>query len=205
MIAAVIFDLFGTLLDISHDSRPFDKLARLSDNYRQSIETALTSDQPTLYDFAAHIDVDANTEIERLQAALDADIQRVLPFDDAIPTLATLRKHQIKTAVISNLASPYKQPFFNLAIDGYVDAVVFSCDCGYIKPNRQIYELALRELGCAPAECVMVGDSFRSDVDGPSRVGIMGIHIVRDEKSSRAQCAVTSLQSVLAKCNITKG
>ena len=203
MTAAVIFDLYGTLLQIPHDSRPFDQLARRAAKYRPAIEFALTSSNPTLSDFAANIGLQPQTDASQLQSQLDADIRNIQPFGDAITTLKKLKQHEIKTAVISNLATPYKQPFAHHEFDDLVDVTVFSCDCGQMKPSPEIYQLAAKQLGCDIKDTVMVGDSLRSDVDGPSQIGILGMHLVRDGRSSSAQTVITSLHSVLAKCNIT--
>lgn len=205
MTAAFIFDLYGTLLNISHDSRPFDQLARRADKYRPAIEFALTSSNPTLADFAANIGLQPQPDVPQLQSQLDDDIHKIHPFRDAITTLKTLKQHGIKTAVISNLATPYKQPFAYHEFDDLVDVKVFSCDCGQMKPSREIYELAAKQLGCDRNDTLMVGDSLRSDVNGPSQIGIMGLHLVRDGRSSSAQTVITSLHSVLTKCNITTG
>lgn len=203
MTASIIFDLYGTLLQISHDSRPFDQLARRAAKYRPAIELALTSSNPTLSDFAANIGLGPQSDVLQLQSQLDDDIRRIQPFDDAIPTLKMLKQHGITIAVVSNLATPYKQPFAQHGIGDLVDVAVFSCDCGEKKPNPAIYQLAAERLECDANDIVMVGDSLRSDVDGPSQVGIMGMHLVRDGRSSSAHTVITSLHSVLAKCNIT--
>lgn len=203
MTAAVIFDLYGTLLHIPHDSRPFHQLARRAAQYRLALESALIRNHPTLADFAADICLPSQRDIPRLQSQLDDDIRNIQPFSDAITTLKKLHQYEIKTAVISNLATPYKEPFTNHELDELVDVTVFSCDCGHAKPSPEIYRRAINQLGCDANDCLMVGDSFRSDVDGPAQVGIAGLHLVRDGRSSVARTVITSLDAVLAKCNIT--
>ncbi len=203
MTKAVIFDLYGTLLQIPYDSRPFDQLARRADKYRPALESALTSSNPTLAGFAANIGLQPQHDVPQLQSQLDDDIRNIHPFSDAIPTLEKLKQYGIKTSVISNLATPYRQPFVNHNFNELVDVTVFSCDCGHMKPNPEIYQLAAKQLKCDASDVLMVGDSFRSDVDGPSQIGIMGLHLVRDGRSSSAQTVITSLHAVIAKCNIT--
>ena len=205
MTTAVIFDLYGTLLQLPQDSRPFHQLARRCANadYRSAITAALIQDNPSLAEFASNISLPPQDDLVALESSLDDDLRHVQPFADAIPTLNSLNSHGIKTAVISNLATPYKQPFVDHDLNQIVDVTVFSCDCGLMKPNPEIYTYTLRKLGVTASETVMVGDSFRSDVDGPSRAGITGVHLVRNGGSSRAQSVVSSLQAILQKYNRT--
>ena len=203
MPAAIIFDLYGTLLRIPHDSRPFHKLARRAAHYRPAIEIALTASNSSLSIFAANIGLEIQPDIGQLQLQLDDDIRKIQPFGDAITTLKRVKQYGIKTAVISNLATPYKLPYFDYQLDELVDVTVCSCDCGKTKPNPHIYQLAATQLGCEISDMAMVGDSLRCDVNGPSQMGMMGVHLVRDGRSSPAQTVITSLHSLLKKCNIT--
>lgn len=199
MAAAVIFDLYGTLVHFPRDSRPFLEVARRNPDadVRSAIETSLTTDNPTLADFAARIGVESQDDLPVLNAALQDDIAAVKPFADARPTLSELRKRGIPIAVISNLGTPYKQPFFTYQLDKFFDVAVFSCDCGLLKPDFRIYDIALKQLGTSPANTIMVGDSFKSDVEGPSKIGMKGIHLVRSGGVSNAACVVSSLDAVL--------
>ncbi len=52
---------------------------------------------------------------------------------------------------------------------------VYSSDVGYRKPQRQIFELALRHLEVEPDQAVFVGDSFHDDVGGARRAGMYSV------------------------------
>ena len=133
MTTAVIFDLYGTLLDFSHDWRPFPQLAQRSFDVRAALETALTTDNPTLSHFALRIGIPHPNDLQSLDAGLAADIAAIQPFEDVLSTLDEIKKRGIRTAVISNLATPYKQPFFGYRLETMIDVAVFSCDCGLTK------------------------------------------------------------------------
>jgi HAD superfamily hydrolase (TIGR01458 family) len=45
------------------------------------------------------------------------------------------------------------------------------------KPEREFFELALRELGLAPHEAAMVGDDAEADVAGAQIAGLKGIQV----------------------------
>ena len=199
MIAAVIFDLYGTLLRLPRDSQPYYKLAcrHPCGDIRPALESALTKQFPTLADFAASIGLPPQDDISTLERELQVDISLIRPFEDAIPTLVALKQRGVLIAMISNLATPYKQPFATHKLDDIVDVTVFSCDSGTLKPNPEIYQIAIEALGTTADQTIMVGDSFKADVDGPSKIGITGIHLVRSGKSSRAARVISSLEAVL--------
>ena len=53
--------------------------------------------------------------------------------------------------------------------------LVTSEEVGAEKPDRRMFETALKKLGVAANEAIMVGDSVEKDIDGAERVGIHGI------------------------------
>jgi putative hydrolase of the HAD superfamily len=57
------------------------------------------------------------------------------------------------------------------------DSVVFSCIAGYVKPERQIYELALSRLDATPAESVFVGDGGSDELEGAKSLGMATVMI----------------------------
>lgn len=198
MIKSIIFDLYGTLLQLTQDSTPFLKLARRNStlDFQNAIKIALTNHCPTLDEYANLINLEQQKDFESLEEILHDDLQHVELYPDSIPTLKALKKSNIRTAVISNLATPYKKPFSNHKLEKFFDAVIFSCDCGYMKPNPQIYKLALDRLGSIPHETIMVGDSLKSDVIGPSKLGIVSYHLVRSDRTNSSLTDISSLDSL---------
>ena len=83
--------------------------------------------------------------------------------------------------MISNLATPYKKPFYTLGLSKYFDVEIFSCDCGLKKPDEAIYRLALKQLDSVPEKTLMIGDTYKADVIGPQAIGIQGILLNRAE------------------------
>jgi HAD superfamily hydrolase (TIGR01549 family) len=100
------------------------------------------------------------------------------PFDDAIETLETLCARGYRLGCVTN--RPFSGPAFlveltELGLTPYFDALVASCDVGYMKPHAKIFEHTLGELAVAPEEAVMVGDSLIADVGGAQALGMTGI------------------------------
>ena len=196
MIDAVIFDLFGTLIHLPRDTNPYLQLCRaIGDSSR--IRQSLVVDAPTLADFCDHLGVSHPPNLPDIQRDLDADIDRAETFPETLAVLQTLRERGLRVALISNLASPYKRAVVRLNLESYFDTILYSCDLGIAKPDPEIYRDALSKLNATADSTLMVGDSQRSDVDGPMAVGIHGFLIDRNGESSgdsilRALTDVTS-------------
>lgn len=181
MTRAVIFDLYGTLLYLVQNSQPYLRLLEELQWPRllAGVQQAFIADAADLAAFCRHLQRDPPAGIERWEAALAADLESAELFADTMPVLDTLRTNGLRIGVISNLATPYKLPFVTLGLADRVDATVFSCDLGIAKPQPEIYQTALEQLGVSAAETLMVGDSLRSDVHGPAELGIRGLLLDR--------------------------
>jgi len=54
----------------------------------------------------------------------------------------------------------------------YFRSVIFSCRVGYIKPEKEIYEICLSELGVLPGEAIFVGDGGSTELRGAKELGM---------------------------------
>ena len=99
-------------------------------------------------------------------------------YDDAIPVLDELRRHDIRIGLISNGQRDLEEFATHHALD--VDAVVGSKAHGRVKPHASIFVAALQALDAEPDETAMVGDSYEDDIEGARALGIRGILLDRD-------------------------
>lgn len=189
MIEAVIFDLYGTLIRLDRDTRPYLRFARLvrPDDPQAVVRRSLLTDSQGLGDFAARLGVPRPSAATALEADLERDIQSARTFDDTAETLAALRSRGLKLGLISNLAAPYKKPFYRHGLAGSFDAILFSCDVGQRKPEPEVYLRIAKELGIHPEGAVMVGDSLRSDYYGAMAVGMAAVLLRRTDKGRTAR------------------
>ena len=81
-----------------------------------------------------------------------------------------------------------------------LNEIFISEDVGYEKPDKRFFEpviTKLNEYGIDKSECIIVGDSESSDVQGGINAGIRTVHYTND-MSSRADEIISDLSLVLA-------
>ena len=170
MIASVIFDLFGTLIHLPRDTKPYLQLCRaISDSSR--LRESLVVEAPTLADFCDHLGVSHPPNLSDIQRDLGADIDLAETFPESLAALQTLRERGLRVALISNLASPYKRAVVRLDLESYFDTILYSCDIGIAKPDLDIYRDALTKLNATAESTLMVGDS-QPDVGAARNAGM---------------------------------
>ena len=117
-------------------------------------------------------------------------------YEDALPVLHELRRHELKIGLISNGQRDLEEFTEHHLLD--VDTVVGSKAHGRIKPHASIFVAALEALGVAPAETVMVGDSYEDDIEGARALGIRAILVDRDGVRLDAEDRIDTLLALPA-------
>ena len=100
-------------------------------------------------------------------------------FEDVTPTLRALSQRGLKLGVISNWDDRLRPLLHTLQLAGWFDSIVVSCEVGASKPERAIFEVAVRQLEVPAAAILHVGDSFEADVAGAEAAGLQGLQIDR--------------------------
>ena|SRR3989338_2620889 len=199
-VKAVIFDLYGTLIYLAEETKPHERLfadigLQTPDEVKQARRIALTENFNTLADFVKRINKikrDAGTKIKsdieidiaQYEQELEAEKASASLYSETKSVLGDLRKRNIQVGLISNLASPYKEPFFKLGLAEYFDGVIFSCDAGFKKPDKRIYQKIIGMFNLNPAQALMTGDKVYADVDGPKSIGMNAVYLDRKNPSS---------------------
>lgn len=96
-------------------------------------------------------------------------------YPDTLQVLSNLRERGLALAAVVN--SPYSADLLrrDLATHGigrFFDAVICSCEVGYLKPHAAPFERALRALCARPSDAAMVGDSLDEDVRPAHALGM---------------------------------
>lgn len=93
-----------------------------------------------------------------------------------VKTVAELRSHGIKVAVLSNSwgSAPF-DPYARFQLSEHYDAVVISDQVGLRKPDPEMFALALARLALSGDQCVFVDDVARYLVPAKA-LGMVTIH-----------------------------
>lgn len=189
---AVIFDLYGTLVD-NFSFREHERVIRdmssalgltegdfvplweetLPDRHIgqfMSIEDNLRHICETLGVSADKEDMSAATEIR-----LRFSRRSLVPRPEAVDTLGALRNGGHKIGLISDCASDVPGLWSETPFEPLVDVPVFSCAVGLKKPDPKIYRLTCEKLGVAPADCLYIGDGSSKELSGARRVGMRAV------------------------------
>jgi HAD superfamily hydrolase (TIGR01509 family) len=127
-------------------------------------------------------------ELETYLEASQSDwLAREAVHPDVHALLEGLRVRGLRLAIVSNCATPRR--FVDPALEeqgllARVDAVVFSCEVGKVKPHPAIFRRALDEVGARAEDSFFVGDRLYHDVLGASRLGmrtVLATWFVEDE------------------------
>jgi HAD superfamily hydrolase (TIGR01549 family) len=122
-------------------------------------------------------------------------------YEDALPALEELRRHDLKIGLISNGQRDLDEFAAHHALD--VDAMVGSRSHGRTKPHPSIFVAALRSLEVGPAEAAMVGDSFEDDIEGARALGIRAILLDRDGRHLDAEDRIDTLLALPAALGLS--
>jgi putative hydrolase of the HAD superfamily len=99
-------------------------------------------------------------------------------YDDVLPCLDLLSAYRL--AVISNGDSGQQRRKLERAgIASRFESVVISGDVGVYKPDPEIFERSLQELGEPAREAVYIGDHLEADALGAQGVGMRAIWLAR--------------------------
>ena len=129
---------------------------------------------------AMGVDVEGSFDVVDAEFASREQGKQFQIHPDAEDTLRQIKEKGIKIGLVSNierhLAPKRRQSLQESGVLGYFEAIILSGEVGVWKPDKEIFELALREIGTTnSAEAIHVGDSLRADVQGARNAGLIPI------------------------------
>lgn len=105
---------------------------------------------------------------------------------DAVRVLGSLRHAQVTLGVITNGVPAVKlQTLEGLGLSPYLDHVIISGLVGFQKPDRRIFEHALKVAGTSAERTLYVGDNPIVDVGGAQRAGMKTAWLVGAKQPPR--------------------
>jgi putative hydrolase of the HAD superfamily len=201
MIRAVLFDLFGTLVEsgsmsdresVSHqvaaelcvdgqafaelvrstfDSRMKGELGGLTDTYVELARRLGGSPQPKQVDRAIEIRLNFSRQL--------------LGDTSAAPVLDHLRSVGFRLGVVSDCSIETPTIWDATWLSSLLDAISFSCQLGVRKPHPEMYLEATRTLGVSPGECLYVGDGGSHELSGAKALGMHAVLVADPREDGR--------------------
>ena len=98
-------------------------------------------------------------------------------IEGAFEVLRKLTKARYKVALIANDedAASARNVITNTGLKDYFDTIVISGELGVKKPDRKIFEVALKSLGVKAENVVMVDNRVDADIVGANRLGMTSV------------------------------
>lgn len=187
--AAVVFDLFGTLVDkfslaehrkilqqmASAVSAPPDDFTRLwFDTYDERGMGIFQSYEANIEYMCQKLGV--KTDNSRLTLAVkinrEGGARLIKPRPHATELLSYLKKENYKTGLISDCGVEIPKIFNNMPFAPLIDVAVFSCLVGMQKPDPRIYQLTAERLAVKPGDCLYIGDGDSNELTGALQAGM---------------------------------
>ncbi len=124
-----------------------------------------------------------------------AYLRRRRPVPGAVPLVRWLARSLPVGVITNNQVAEQERKLRFLGIRGEIDPLVVSEAVGAEKPDRSIFEAALRAARVRPRDAVMVGDSWANDVLGARSAGIRPVWFNRFGAPRPARPAVDEIGS----------
>jgi putative hydrolase of the HAD superfamily len=200
---AVIFDLFGTLVDnftiteyqqvltemsaiLKAPADTFSKLWRDS-FYLRTNGTHRTHEESIRF-ICKELKVPV-TDVQVDKAAdlrLEYTVRSLQPRKEAVPTIRKLKRLKYKVGLISDCSPETPAAWPATPFHGLFDVTVFSCVVNMKKPDPRIYRIATDKLGIEPRDCLYIGDGSSNELTGALKVGMHPVLISDPNESADA-------------------
>lgn len=123
--------------------------------------------------------------------------------------LAEMRQSGLTLGIVSNTFVPAPVLDRHLRQEGMLEPLsvrVYSCDVGFRKPRKEIFNEALSRAQLDPKATIFVGDSPRADIVGANRMGMISVlkdptdrHIARRIPAGHRIRSILQLREIVAR------
>ena len=204
-VDAVLFDLYGTLVDIVLDETSPSFWEAMAARLESSRIEVVPQQLQVRYLQLCQVEISrgghrhlldrvfrqlllgaerpsSRSDIERLGAFFRASSTRafeVKPY--AKPILAAIRRSGCRTGLISNTEAVLTR--FDLRRSGLAscfDAIILSSEVGLAKPDPRVFRRGLDRLRVAPSRAVFVGNDVTADIAGAQKANLHAIFLNPD-------------------------
>ena len=167
-IKAILLDVDGTILDTSEFIYQAAEYALQTEGYPAVLRSKITGAMGMSFeDFYFFLVGNRDVDTSALQAAHGTfqleHLDLSIPFPNSVETLSELKNRGYTLAAVTNRMKKTLMPTLDSAgLTSFFDSIVGADDTTELKPSAVHVETALRALGHASWEAVMVADT---DID----------------------------------------
>jgi putative hydrolase of the HAD superfamily len=211
---AVIFDLFGTLVNKFPVDESINVLREMAevlnvpedDFVRLWFATFSERHSGCFPDLDADIEyaaqrLGAQPDSQQIRTAarinLDYVSTHIIPRQGAVFLLEYLRRNEYKIGLVSNWSDEVSSVWQDIPISRYFDVSIFSCKAGMMKPDPRIYTMAMDQLSVRADECLYIGDGDSSEITGAEEVGMDALLVGDNKKDDLKGRTIVSLEEVI--------
>ncbi len=204
-INVVFFDLFFTLVtpkynDLRNENDvlritkvEWEKYAEDNELYVKRATGQEKSPQEIIEGIVEKMQIDVKEceKIEILKLREERFKKSLIDVDSTIlDVLSDIKKNGKKICLLSNADIIDVMHWEKSPLNNLFDDTIFSYEVGYLKPQTEIYHIALKRMNVNPKECVFIGDGGSDELKGAKELGIKTILteylLKRDEKQHNA-------------------
>lgn len=123
---------------------------------------------------SANQKLDKTKAIDILNQFHVKESEQFTPLNGVLSTLPMLAKNGYRLCVVSNnpWSESIRASFRAHNIENFFEHIVVSCDVGYRKPSKKIFDALINKLSILPSEILFVGDSHPHDIETPKKMGM---------------------------------
>jgi putative hydrolase of the HAD superfamily len=119
-------------------------------------------------------------------------------YNDVIKALEKTIENGNRNIIASNHIPKLNEIVNGLEINKYFIKIYSSGNIGYEKPNKRFYEHILNEEKISTGDCIIIGDSYESDIKGGENTEIKSI-LVRKENTNNYKLYCRDFEEIIEK------
>jgi putative hydrolase of the HAD superfamily len=211
-LSAVLFDVYGTLVDIhtnEHSDDVFDSVSRflgyrrvfipgkeLKELYFDHINQQIARSREKYAEVDVtrafgHVLRERGRTADRYLTMITAQLYRSLCrerfrlYDDTFWTLNEFRK-RYRLGIISDAQRVFCKPELQtLRLENFFDVLVISSDYGFRKPDPRLFHIALAALDVPASEAAYIGNKYETDLIGAKKAGLAVAGLIRQTEEEK--------------------
>lgn len=200
---AVIFDLFGTIVDDFSGSAARYQQAfsaalgipheELTHRWRQLTDRRTLGEFQTVEASIEHVctllgaTVTPEQMMNAVECRLNLTRQALQPRHDALATFQQLKSADIKIGLLSNCSIEIPIVWPETQFAEWFDATTFSARERVKKPAAEIYQRTCQRLGVDPDNCIYVADGENFELTAARNLGMQSVLIKTSEPTSEVR------------------